>query len=139
MKPAHRPLVVVFIVFAAVLTVVGVSRWMAPKEIVPWRNDFSAARDEAQASGKPVLAYFTADWCAPCHTLKSTTWADKSVEAALRAYVPARIDVMVHTAVARQYNAEFLPTYAVLDAEGKVVKSANGYMNPTQFLAWLEG
>ena len=61
------------------------------------------------------------------------------VEAALRAYVPVRIDVMVQTPIALQYNAEALPMYAVLDGEGRVVKSTAGYMNADEFLAWLKG
>lgn len=139
MKPTHRPIVVVFVVFAAVMVVVGVSRWMAPKEIVPWRSDLSAARAEAQTSGRPVLAYFTADWCGPCHTMKSTTWADTSVEEALRRYVPVRIDVDLNSAAAMEYDAQVIPKFAVLDGAGNVVKSAEGYMDPQQFLAWLNG
>ncbi|HEV2292383.1 MAG TPA: thioredoxin family protein [Tepidisphaeraceae bacterium] len=139
MKPTHRPIVVVFVVFGAVMAVVGVSRWMAPKEIVPWRSDLSAARTEAQTSGRPVLAYFTADWCGPCHSMKSTTWADAGVEEALRRYVPVRIDVDLNSAAAMEYNAQVIPKFAVLDAAGNVVKSAEGYMDPQQFLAWLNG
>lgn len=111
---------------------------MAPEEIVPWRGDFNAALEEAKSSGKPLLAYFTADWCAPCHTLRSTTWADRGVETALRAYVPVRIDIMANTPVALRYNAEAIPKYAVLDGEGNVLKSADGYMNSKEFLAWLK-
>ncbi len=138
MKAIHRPIVVVFVVFAAVMTLVGVARWMAPKEIVPWRSDFAAARAEAATSGKPVLAYFTADWCGPCHSMKSTTWADASVEQALREYVPVKVDVDVNTRVAIQYDAQTIPMFAVLDGEGKVVKTIDGYLDPKAFLAWLE-
>ncbi len=137
MKRTYRPILVVGIVFAAVMGTAAVSRWMTPKEIVPWRDDFAAARAEAEASGKPMLVYFTADWCGPCHTLKGTTWADKAVEAALRAYVPARVDVMVHTPIALKYGAEYLPKFVVLDAAGAVVKSADGYRDPKEFLTWL--
>ncbi|MDQ3441670.1 MAG: thioredoxin family protein [Planctomycetota bacterium] len=139
MKASCRPFVVVFVVFAAVMTVVGVSRWMAPQEIVPWRGDFAAARAEAASSGKPLFAYFTADWCGPCYTLKSTTWADRDVEAALRAYVPVKVDVELNAPVALEYNAETLPRFAVLDADGKVVKWTDGYLDPEAFLAWLKG
>ena len=139
MKASHRPFVVVFVVFAAVMAVVGVSRWQAREEIVPWRNDFSAARAEAASSGKPVFAYFTAEWCGPCYTMKSTTWADRGVEEALRAYVPVRIDIDQNTPVALQYDAQTIPMFAVLDGEGKVVKSMEGYVDAEQFLAWLKG
>jgi thiol:disulfide interchange protein len=139
MKTRYRPFVVVFVVFAAVMAVVGVSRWRQREEIVPWRNDFAAARAEAATSGKPVFAYFTAEWCGPCFTMKSTTWADRDVEAALRAYVPVRIDIDRNTPVALEYDAQTIPKFAVLDGEGKVVKSMEGYMEPEEFLAWLKG
>ncbi len=139
MKASYQPIVVVLTVFAAVMAVVGVSRWMAPKEIVPWRSDFAAARAEATTRGKPVLAYFTADWCGPCHTMKSTTWADADVEQALRAYVPLRVDVDLNTPIAMQYDAQTIPMFAVLDGEGKVVKTIDGYLDAEAFLAWLKG
>ena len=139
MKASHRPLIVVLVVFAAVMAVVGVSRWRAREEIVPWRNDFAAARAEAASSGKPVFAYFTAEWCGPCYTMKSTTWAHRGVEEALRAYVPVRIDIDQNTPVALQYDAQTIPMFAVLDGEGKVVKSMEGYVDAEQFLAWLKG
>src|SRR5688572_14663116 len=139
MKASHRPFVVVFVVFAAVMAVVGVSRLNAREEIVPWRNDFNAARAEAASSGKPVFAYFTAEWCGPCYTMKSTTWADRDVEEALRAYVPVRIDNDQNTQVALEYAAPTIPKFAVLDGDGKVVKSMEGYMDAEAFLAWLKG
>ncbi len=137
MKPAYRPILVVFVVFAAVMIVVGVSRLLAAKELIPWRADFAAARLEAQRAGKPLLVYFTADWCAPCHQLKSTTWADERVDAALRAYVPVRIDVDRNPAIANEYNVRALPAYIVVDAEKTARNSADGYLGPEDFLAWL--
>ena len=139
MKASHRPLVVVFVVFAAVMAVVAVSRWQAREEIVPWREDLAAARAEAASSGKPVFAYFTAEWCGPCFTMKSTTWADRDVESALQAYVPVRIDIDRNTPVALEYGAEAIPKFAVLDELGRVVKTTEGYMAPEEFLAWLKG
>ena len=139
MKRAHRPILVVGLVFAFVMGAVAMSRWLRPKEIVPWRTSFATAQAEAKASGRPMLVYFTADWCAPCHTLKTTTWADPKVEEALRAYVPTRVDVMVDTPTALKYGAEFLPKYVVLDGEGNIVRSMDGYLDPEAFLAWLAG
>ncbi len=139
MKASHRPIIVVLVVFVAVMAVVGVSRWMAPKEIVPWRSDFAAARTEATSSGKPVFAYFTADWCGPCHAMKSTTWADAAVEQALRGYVPVKVDVDVNAPVAMQYGAQSIPKFVVVDGKGTIVKSTEGYLNPEEFVAWLKG
>ena len=138
MKPSNRPIVSGLAVFLAVMAMVGLSRWMAPNEIVPWRSDFAAAQGEARSSGKPLLAYFTADWCGPCHAMKSTTWADAKVEQALRDYVPVRIDVDLNTPVATRYDAQTIPKFAVLDGDGNVVKSTEGYLDPEEFLAWLK-
>src|SRR5688500_1510426 len=112
MKSANRPLAFVFVAFALTMLVVAVVRVSSPPERVKWRDDFDAAQAEARSSGKPMLAYFTAEWCPPCHELKSTTWADAGVEQALAAYVPVRIDVDVNTDVAMRYGPRAMPTYA---------------------------
>ncbi len=139
MNTANRPLVFIFGAFAIAMAIVAFVRLSTPVERVPWRNDFDAAQTEARSSGKPMMAYFTAEWCPPCHELKTTTWADAGVEQALAAYVPVRVDVDVNTNVAMRYGIEGMPTYAVLDADGNVLKATAGYLAPDQFLAWLKG
>jgi thiol:disulfide interchange protein len=110
---------------------------MRPKEIVPWRTDFAAARQEARSAGKPVFAYFTAAWCGPCQSLKHTTWADKDVEAALRGYVPVKIDVDQNQELARQYNVRAVPSFAVLGGDGEPLKQVDGALPPEELLNWL--
>ena len=136
-REPYKPVWVIALVLAGVLAVVGVSRVLAPKEIVPWRGDLAAGRAEAAAAGKPILLYFTAEWCGPCWVMKRTTWADESVEAALRAYVPVRLDVDHHPDEALSYRVDAMPMMAVLDANGDVIKTTVGGMSPTEFLAWL--
>ena len=146
MKDAYKPVWAVLIVAAAVLAVAGFSTWnrsTGGKERIPWRTDFDAARAEAAQTGKPVFAYFTADWCGPCQSLKSTTWADPNVEAALRNYVPVKVDVDRHADLARRYlltpsNPEGgIPAFRVLDDKGDIRKEIVGAMPPGDFLQWL--
>ena len=96
MKRPTGPMWGVLLILVAMIAVSGVSRLFAAKEIIPWRTDWSAAREEARRSNKPVFAYFTASWCAPCQDLKHTTWADAKVDAALRKFVPIKIDIDEH-------------------------------------------
>jgi thioredoxin-like negative regulator of GroEL len=136
-RDAYKPVWVIAFVAAGVIAVVGLSRALGGKEIVPWRDDPAAGRAEAAAGGKPVLLYFTATWCGPCHTMKRTTWADASVEAALRPYVPIRVDVDHHPDTASAYGVSSIPMMAVLDAGGNIIKSTSGLMSADEFVAWL--
>jgi thiol:disulfide interchange protein len=114
-------------IFAALCVVVAValvSKALRPKEIIPWRDDFAAATAEARRDNKPVFAYFTASWCGPCQKLKSTTWADKDVDAALRDYVPARIDIDRNPDLADKYGVRAVPTFVVMGADGAAKTSS---------------
>ena len=111
---------------------------MRPNEIVPWRNDFAAATAEARKDGKPVFAYFTATWCGPCQNLKHTTWADKEVDAALRGYVPVKVDIDRSPELAQKYGVRAVPTFAVLGDDGEAVRQADGALPPQDFLRWLK-
>ena len=138
MKQAMKP---VWGLFAVLLAVVGANLvWKAtrPAEIIPWRASYPAALDEARSAHKPVFLYFTADWCGPCQSLKHTTWADKSVEAALRDYVPVKVDIDAHGDVATKYNVNSIPAYCVLDTGGNVVGNWVGAYPPAEFIAELK-
>lgn len=137
MSSAYKP-VWMLLALLCVVTIVSVaSKAMAPKEIIPWRTDLAAARREAAASGKPVFAYFTASWCGPCQSLKSTTWADATVEATLRNYVPVKIDIDAHADLAQQYRVDAVPTMTVLRDGGEAERSVSGALPPADLIGWL--
>jgi thioredoxin-like negative regulator of GroEL len=138
MNQAMKP---VWLIFAVLVAVAGVSllvRASRPDEIVPWRAGYSAALEEARASNKPPLVYFTASWCGPCQSLKHTTWADKAVEAALRDYVPVKVDIDEHPDLAQSFKIDGVPTFVVLDRDGHSIKRVVGALPPREFLEWLK-
>ena len=137
MSQSLRPVRTLFIALCAVVAVAIVVKALQPKEIVPWRTDFAAATEEARRARKPVFAYFTAVWCGPCQTMAHTTWADKDVDAALRDYVPVKIDIDQHPDLADKYSVRAVPTFAVLADDGHALRQTDGAMPPADMLAWL--
>ena len=137
---AYKPLWGLFAIILGVIAVTAISRSAGGKDNVPWRTDLGGAAIEAQQVGKPVLLYFTASWCGPCRQMAGETWANRDVDARLRAsYVPVKIDIDAQRETALTYGIESIPTVVLLDAEGKVTRRASGYMEPDEFLAWLDG
>jgi len=137
MKPAHRPLAFIAVVFLAMAAIVTVSRLRAGNDIIPWRTNFSAAQSESRASGKPVFAYFTADWCGPCQSLKHTTWSDKQVAKTLEQFVPVKIDIDANQDLAQRYSITAVPTFAILSADGSVVSQSEGALGPDDLIRWI--
>jgi thioredoxin-like negative regulator of GroEL len=137
MSGAFKPVVGLL---AAVVVVAGIGVWSKlaeKKEIIPWRSDFLAARQEAQTKQRPVLLYFSATWCGPCQNLRHTTWADPKVDQALRNVVPVKLDFDQQPELAREYHVEALPTFKLLANDGTPIKSHEGAMQSDEFLSWL--
>lgn len=138
-KPRRRgvsgKILLIFVITALVGALV---EWRRPPELIKWRDNLQAARSESGATGKPLLLYFSADWCGPCNQMSRTTWADPRVKAALDAYVPVKIDIDRLPDLARQFDVSAIPRIVLLDVAGNAVASREGLVEPHAMIEWLQ-
>lgn len=100
----------------------------------------AAAR--ADESGKPVLVFVTADWCAPCQAFKRSTLSQENVkQAILERTEPVYLDITnvqanpEAVAAAEAMGVRGIPALVLL-RDGKVI-SHRGPMTDTQLIGWL--
>lgn len=78
---------------------------------------------------------FYAEWCAPCKMLSRVI-----EDAADKIALPIEsVDIDTNGDLARSYNIRGVPALLVVDENGGVVRSKNGYMNETQLLEFING
>ena len=61
-------------------------------DLVRWRSILDGEA-ESRETHRPVLYFFTADWCPPCEALKRTVFSDPAVADLIeQSYVPVAVD-----------------------------------------------
>jgi len=103
---------------------VGLGGWKLLASRSIWLNDVDEALLIAQASGKPMLVFFTADWCPPCRQLKSGPLKDPQVKSYLvENYVPVKVDLTDRSGPgamsAAQTGVTGIPTMILYDTQGR--------------------
>ena len=102
-----------------------------------WLTDYDAALKQAQATNKLVVVDFFATWCGPCKMMERDTFADEKVQRQLTNFVTLKIDVDLQPQLAAKYGIQGMPTTLVIDATGKSITGAVGYLKPDAYLAVL--
>lgn len=109
--------------------------------LMEWVTYHSERLTEAGAAGQPVVIDFYADWCIPCHELERRTFADPTVQRALREHIKLKVDLTrmdspESEALMREYNVQGVPTVVFLDAAGHERPNTRvlGFLPPEAFL-----
>lgn len=101
---------------------------------IQWASSFSAAQQQARATGKLIMIDFYTDWCGWCQLLDTDTYPDSRVKILAAHFVPLKLDAEKGGAtLAKKYNIDAYPIIVFVDADGKVVKRIEGYQDGSDF------
>jgi len=102
---------------------------------------------EARASGKPLLLYFTADWCPPCHSLELEVFhSSRFVRGIESDFVPVKVVDRTREdghnapdvdALVRSARVTGFPTLVVVRADGIAAVRNVGYSSRGATLSFL--
>lgn len=105
-----------------------------------WVDYLPLARTQAEASGKNLLIYVTADYCTVCKRMEQTTYTEGSVIQQLNRFVLCRLDANDEYpgsgTVEKALRVDKLPYFVITNSAGKVLHQ--GAIDPAQLLTTLE-
>jgi len=110
----------------------------AAEKLAGWTANLPSAIQAARTNAKPVLVYFTATWCGPCKMMAATTLQDAGVKQRLTSVMPVLIDIDEEPTLSQRYEIQAVPTFVLLNPQEEEIHRRSGYMEATQFGAWLE-
>ena len=108
-------------------------------QAVNWRNDVSAARREARATGRPLFLDFGTQACTYCQKLDAITFRVPAVASMLNAYfIPVHIDADRERELTSKLGIHSYPTLVLTDSQGKIINKQEGFCEAAAMMAFLE-
>lgn len=133
-----RPLLVLFLAFVGIVTLVFLTR---TKEAIDWVQDYEEGLRQARQQGKPVLLAFYRSHTRFCSLMTQNTYNDPVVKKYVEQnFIPIFIDVDKQPIIAQRYDIQYYPTHYVKHPDSdNLVGPHMGYDVPQEFIKILQG
>lgn len=111
----------------------------AGKSIV-WQSDLRKAQQVAQQTGRPILVFFTADWCTHCDRFKESTLHNATMADYInRDFVAVQLDFDKEKKAAEILEVEALPSTVIISPEADLLGRVVGAKPPKELWDALQG
>jgi thioredoxin-related protein/outer membrane protein assembly factor BamD (BamD/ComL family) len=106
---------------------------------VQWRQDYNAARKEADDKSRPLILDFGTKNCFWCKKLDASTFHEPAVAALLNdRFIPVKIDAEVESALATSLHITSYPTLVMASPDGKILGTIVGFKEAPEFTEALQ-
>lgn len=105
------------------------------------RGSFEEIKEAAKESDKLIMMDVYTDWCGPCKTMDRTTFRDEKVKELVdQRYIAYKVNAEKGEGIkiAQQYKVPGYPCIIILDANGREVDRALGFIPAKVFAKFLK-
>lgn len=81
-------------------------------------GDYQAGFEQAAREGKPLLVFFTAEWCQYCHQMADEAFTNPQVQRLSEHFVCVLIDADAEPALCQQFQVTAFPTIQFISPRG---------------------
>ncbi|MGC4003496.1 MAG: thioredoxin family protein [Pirellulales bacterium] len=92
----------------------------------------------SRQTGRPMLVFFTAEWCKYCHQLADETLSLPEVEELTRSFICVRIDADRQPDVCKALGIRSFPTLLCIGPQGQLQARIVGKQPTAQVMATLQ-
>jgi thiol-disulfide isomerase/thioredoxin len=132
----HPNFKVLIPLLVALLGAAGPARAVVPPG---WSTNLHDALAAARTNQKPVVLYFTAEWCGPCRVMGASTLRETNVLRRLEDFSLVALDLDLHGDLAARHQVSAIPTFLILAPDGDGTEAARhtGFIDAKPFAEWL--
>ncbi|MEQ8208558.1 MAG: thioredoxin family protein [Lacipirellulaceae bacterium] len=86
----------------------------------------------AESTGRPILMFFTAEWCTFCHQMEDDAFRNAAVQALASRFTCITIDADAEPKVCRKFGVSGFPTIQLFSPDGQPLQRLKGRQSAQQ-------